>query len=99
MKLLVMCGHAYPVPLQDMHHYYCGGKLGVCTAMTKFNGDLLKQYLLKVKFTGRTTNVGDHFCDCMSVGVRAREDAMCKYFSLISPLVQFTIQPKRKVQL
>ncbi|KAK7490923.1 hypothetical protein BaRGS_00017795, partial [Batillaria attramentaria] len=36
----------------NMHNDLCGGKPGLCPRMAKIKGDLLKQYLLNVRFTG-----------------------------------------------
>ncbi|KAL8614715.1 hypothetical protein ACOMHN_066452 [Nucella lapillus] len=42
---------AFAYAFKDMHDKMCGSKSGLCPAMTKINGDLLKEYLLKVRFT------------------------------------------------
>ncbi len=40
--------------LQNMHEDYCGGEdhPGLCEEMDPYNGELLRQYLLDVKFRG-----------------------------------------------
>ena len=40
---------------EDMHHDVCGGMThpGLCPEMDPYDGELMRQYLLKVKFKGK----------------------------------------------
>ena len=45
-----------------MHHDKCGGKNhpGICESMDPYDGELLREYLLNVNFTGKDTHT--HIC-------------------------------------
>lgn len=45
--------YAFATALNDIHRDKCGGEPGWCDAMDSLNGNLLRQYLHKVKFHGR----------------------------------------------
>ena len=49
--------------IQAMHTELCSGKSGLCSAMDPIDGELLKNYLLKVNFTGIQSKIPSiHSC-------------------------------------
>lgn len=54
ISLLLQC--TFIVRLQNIHSDLCGGASGLCNAMTPIDGELLKDYLIKVNFTGEPKN-------------------------------------------
>ena len=54
ISLLLQC--TFILRLQNIHSDLCGGASGLCDAMTPIDGALLKDYLIKVNFTGEPKN-------------------------------------------